>query len=146
MQADSSAPESDRPDMTMLFLRFVEIGTALPLGIFSLFFINGEVMRANASATTEQRWLAVAVVTGAYLLIATAATRDMRAASLVAIVFCVVSTPIFALLLLFSGWSTQDWEASHPLVYYIGGNVILIHAAIWALLRALRERKGLATK
>lgn len=130
----------------MLFLRIVEIGTALPLGIFSLFFIGGEVTRANASATAEQRWLLIFFVTGAYLLVAIAATRDIRAASLVAIVFCVVSTPIFALLLLFSGWSTQDWEASHPLVYYIGGNVILINAAIWALLRSLRERKALSVK
>jgi len=145
MSADTTIP--CRFDVTMLILRLVHIGIALSLGAFSIFFFRGSDFAQHIGFSSHSdRWLATAAAAVSYLAVGILAIRDIRASRMLAILLCLISTPLFALLWLFSQWSTQGSEAARPLVYYVGGNIILIHAAIWVIMRAARNRRWLATR
>lgn len=136
------APERQPTDFRSTLLaicRDLQIVVGLALSTLSLFFIGPEMKRADASVSSWQQVAGVVVAVGAYLVVALVATRDIRWTSLLAICLGLVSTPVFALLWLMSGWSMPAAEAGRPLLFYIGGNVALVLSALVALLKAGRQ-------
>src|SRR5689334_2707816 len=114
--------------------RTTQFLVAITLALLALGFAPAEMRAAAANAPLSQQVLGTLLVTGAYLAIAGFSLKDLRASSLIAVVASVFLTPLFTLLLLFSGWSSQSWERAFP-IYLCGivGNAILFVSEVWSL-------------
>ena len=131
----------DFRSVVLLLCRISQIAIGLGFGTFSLFFIGPEMKRANTSVSLLQQIAGVMVVAGAYLDVAVVATKDIRWSSVLAICLALLSTPVFAFLWLSSGWSMPSAQAARPLLYYIGGNVVLFLAALFAVITLVAAKE-----
>ena len=67
------------------------------------------------------------------------ATKDIRWSSIVAIMISVVSTPLFLLFWLVSGWSMPSAEAARGYFAYVAGNLVLFVTAVTVLVKITRS-------
>jgi len=130
----------------LFFFRVLQVIIGISLGALSVFFIGPEMKRADASVSVHQQFAGTALVAGMYFATGVFAMRDIRASSLLAVFLSLISTPIFALLLLMSGWSMPSAEAARPLFYYIVGNFVLFFSSLWAILHIALARAWPSTR
>ena len=120
--------------------RVLLIVISASFGTYSLFFIGPQVKALDRSVSLWSQIAGALVVAGAYAAVGFVATKDIRWSSIVAIVFTVVSTPLFALFWLMSGWSMPSAEAARPYLAYIAGNIVMFVAAVTILVKVASSR------
>ena len=115
--------------------RLTLIVISAALGTYSLFFIGPQAKALDRSISlwTQIAW--AAGVAYAYGLIGFAATKDIRWAGVAAIVLGAISTPLFTLFWLMSGWSMPSFEAAMPYLGYIAGNIVMFVVATTIVVR-----------
>jgi hypothetical protein len=134
-----------RPPLLQM-LGGVQVFICIALGALSLFFIGPEIKRADASASIYQQAGGTAIVAGIYIANGLIALWDIRASSLLAVCLSLLSTPLFAFLLLMSQWSTQSAQAARPLLFFIIGNVVLFSLSLWAIVNIALSREWSRTR
>ena len=112
-------------------MRGAQFAVATTLAVFSAFWFGPEIRRFNGYGMSAlEIVLGVVVVVAAYVGISIFSTFDVRAASLWAIVVTVISTPIYAIMWLSSGWSMESSESAAPLLWYLGANLFLFSVGL----------------
>lgn len=105
--------------------RVLLIAISATLGTHALFFIGPQVKSLDRSMSLWPQIASAAGVAYAYALVGFAAAKDIRWATVSAIVLTVIATPLFTLFWLMSGWSTTSADAAMPYLGYIAGNITL---------------------
>jgi hypothetical protein len=98
----------------VVLIRTIHFLAGASFGIFSRFWFSSEIRDFNGLKTPMwQQVLGTALVVAAYLGVVAFATRDVRASSLMAICVALFSSPIYLIMVLASGWSTQSAERAN---------------------------------
>jgi hypothetical protein len=120
--------------------RIIQFAIGSLFGVFALFWTAPEVKSLNASVARWQQILGTLIFALAYWGISALAIRDVRASSLLAAVLTLLSTPVYVLMWLFSQWNTRSSQEVIPLLWGIGGNIILFLASILGFVLSRQPR------
>jgi hypothetical protein len=115
----------------VVLIRTIHFALGASLGTFSMFWFTSEIRDFNGLKTPmRQQVLGTALVVAAYMGVAALATRDVRASSLMAICVALFSSPVYLIMVLASGWSTESAERAKPLDWYLAANAVLLASGI----------------
>ena len=119
------------PQSTASLMRSVHFVVGLLTGTFSCFWFASEIRNFNGASTPIwQQVLGTTLVVGGYFGISAIAIRHVRASSLIAICVALLSSPVYLIMYLASGWSPQSVELAKPLIWYLAANGVLLVSGI----------------
>jgi len=127
-------------------LRTLQFTIAAALRVSALFWTAPQIKAADASVTQREQIIGTIIFAGAYLAISALAILDLRASSLVGSIVAFITTPLYALLWLFSQWTPQSSKGAIPLLWGIGGNIgLFVFGIVAFILATARCRRSART-